>query len=105
MAWKCRAGKRFYYRCRRIDGRVVTEYWGGGLAGALIAEADQIEQAQIRAQRAREAAVRDHLGAADSILDRFTYRLGVLQRAVLVAKGYHRVTRRDMWRRRQKHDR
>ena len=41
MAWERRGNGKFYYRSRRVQGRVVKEYVGGGEAGHQAAAADQ----------------------------------------------------------------
>ena len=50
MSWEVRGGKKYYTRSRRVDGRVVREYVGGGIAGEYDAELD----AEARARRQHE---------------------------------------------------
>ena len=45
-----RGGKKYYIRSRRVDGRVLREYVGGGIAGEYAAELD----AEARARRQHE---------------------------------------------------
>ena len=52
MAWERRAGGGLYYvRKRRVNGRVVSEYVGTGLAAALAAELDAQERIEHEARR------------------------------------------------------
>jgi hypothetical protein len=47
MPWK----NGYYYRNRRLNGQVVTEYIGSGVLAELIAQEDQKEQASRKAER------------------------------------------------------
>ena len=53
MAWETRGTRTYYYRSRKISGRVVKEYIGGGLAGML---AEREDEARRRKQEAERAA-------------------------------------------------
>ena len=55
MAWEYRGIVPFYYRSRRVNGRVVREYVGGGEKGQRAAEADQAAK-EARTQGDRQQA-------------------------------------------------
>ena len=100
MAWERRGAATYYYRSRRVDGRVVKQYLGAGRAGELAAQQD----AQERAKRAAEAAVwrdeRAELEAADAPMQELDALVRLLTRGALLAAGYHRHNRGE-WRRRR----
>jgi hypothetical protein len=100
MAWERRKPGRYFYRSRRVGGRVVKDYFGKG-AVALLA-ADLAEEA--RARRAEDAAAlcaeQVHLEALDrppAALDR---ACALLTTAALTAGGYRRYNY-GPWRRRR----
>ena len=100
MAWEVRRnGRRYYYRSRRVHGRVVREYYGCGPVAEAIAAIDEAR----RAERQAERAVREAQRAADAELDAAAeelHELGALfAEAVMLAAGYHRHDR-GSWRRR-----
>ena len=91
---------RYYTRSKRIGGRVIREYIGGGILGHVAAELDRADRerratqaAELRAEQAadreREAAAADTFRRVDSILA-----------DVLTQAGYHRP-RRGRWRRKR----
>ena len=98
MAWELRArGSRYYTRSRKVGGRVVREYVGGGLIGILAAKLD----AALRAERKRDAEALSELRARleragdagrelDDAVDTVTH-------ATFVLAGYHRHHRGE-WR-------
>jgi hypothetical protein len=49
----------YYYRVRKVQGRVVREYVGGGLAGMLAEAQDERDRARRAAARAAWRAERD----------------------------------------------
>ena len=54
MAWETRGnGRRYYYRARRVNGRVVKTYVGAGEIGAAAAAADAAER-EVRLQQRGE---------------------------------------------------
>jgi hypothetical protein len=91
------AGKRYYYRARRVNGRPVQVYVGTGLVGEEAATADarrRVEQeAQGRAWRQAQA----RCTAALTPLVELSDLINVLAHATLLAEGFHRHYR--TWRR------
>jgi len=101
MSWdrKPKTEKRYYYRTKRVGGRVVKTYIGRGLPGLLAAQQDQ-------KARQRRTSDRDHwdsvLLSADAARQSTDVLLAItrlLMRAVLVAHGYY-LHRGHEWRRR-----
>ena len=71
MGWETRRGRRYYYRKRRVAGRVTSEYVGCGAwveAMAQLEQADRLERAdereKRRAQRDRERAEEAEVGGS-----------------------------------------
>jgi hypothetical protein len=100
MSWETRAnGKRYYTRSRRVNGRIVREYVGGGSIGELSEQMDAIEreERQQRAETIREAkAERDRF---DELLTEFETVTDNIGRGLLIAAGYHQHNRSE-WRKR-----
>jgi hypothetical protein len=63
MAWDRRG---YYRRNRKVNGRVVTEYCGGGLLGQLCAEADAINKTRREAERRAHRDMVDRLAPVDT---------------------------------------
>ena len=96
MGWKKRGNRWYFYRSRRIDGRVVTEYIGAGeRANELIAK-----QKQKAAQKAAIDAVNAATASLSSPLNELDALTESLAAAELVSEGYHRPGRKP-WRKRR----
>jgi hypothetical protein len=91
---------RYYTRSRKVDGRVVRQYVGGGLTGQLAAQLDAVERAQRQADRAEQKAMRTEVEALDAELDELNDLADLLARAALLAAGY-RQHKRGEWRKRR----
>lgn len=96
MAWEQRRGRKYYYRARRVDSRVVKEYLGVGAVAEAAASAD----AALKQERLDGTQRRRHAEASlDELKQQFekywkaTERLASL---ALIACRYHR--RRGEWR-------
>jgi hypothetical protein len=94
---------RYYTRSRKVAGRVVREYVGGGALGRLAAELDRLarqrRQAEARAERARAAESAAALDALDGNVCTLIGLTDLVTRAALAAAGYHQHAR-GHWRRR-----
>jgi hypothetical protein len=99
MAWEQRGNRRYYYRSRKIGGRVVKEYLGAGAAGLLAAREDEARRRTRDAVRAALQADRDTFAAAATVHGERSRAADALMTAALVAAGYHRHDR-GHWRKR-----
>ena len=99
MGWERRSGGRYYYRKRRIGGRVISTYMGrGDMADALagLETAERIERAVEREER-RAARAREQ--ADEAALDEVSRLTEELTAGYLLAAGCH--THKRTWRRRR----
>ncbi len=103
MAWESRKRGWFYYtRSRKVGGRVVREYAGGGLVGQLAAatDAEQRAEREARAEAFRTESAR--LEALDAPVDLLDEVAEALARGALMLAGYHRHHRGEWRRKREK---
>ena len=99
MPWENRGQKSYYYRAKKVRGKVIHTYCGTGERAELEAEKD----ARLRAQREEERRLvqaqkqrwTEILNTARPLDDLTT----LLVRASLYAAGFHEQTRH--WRQRQ----
>ncbi len=91
---------RYYTRSRRVNGRVVREYVGGGRVGELAARLDALERQTRDNERAAFNAERDELDALDAPLAVLNELADLLARAALAAAGYAQHHRGE-WRKRR----
>ena len=101
MAWEKRErGGPYYTRSKKVNGRVIREYVGGGALGEIAARMDALE----RRRREEEAALwreeRERLEALESITEELYEAAETLANAELVAAGYHQHKRGE-WRKRR----
>ena len=99
MGWEKRErGGPYYTRSKKVDGRVIREYVGGGTLGHLTA----LQDAQERRRREEEAASwkqeRERLEALVAPVEDLCESTEVLYRATLLAAGFRRHQRGE-WRR------
>jgi hypothetical protein len=90
----------YYYRSRKVAGRVEREYVGGGLIGRLAAAHDERDRERRRAEAAECKRVAAELRARDAEARAMYDAADLVARAVLVAAGYHRA-KRGPWRKRR----
>jgi hypothetical protein len=101
MGWEKRQrGGLYYTRSKKVDGRVVREYVGGGTLGHIAA----LQDAQERRRREEEAALwkeeRERLEALVAPVEDLCEAAEILYRAALVCAGYRRH-QRGQWRRKR----
>jgi hypothetical protein len=97
MPWERRETGRFYYSARRIGGKVVKKYMGGGLVGE-VAEGLAIASRQRRTERSVTiAAEKEALTKPERALANLDAACSLAIEACLTAAGYHRVDYK--WRR------
>jgi hypothetical protein len=91
VGWEKRErGGRYYTRSRRVGGRVLREYVGGGLAGEMAAEADRMERERREAEERRQKRELERLEALAAPVLEVSEAAEILARAHLVAAGCHR---------------
>lgn len=90
---------RYYTRSRKVNGRVVREYVGGGKVGALAARLDAIGRERREAESEAWRIEREEMEALDAAVDKLCQLADVIAKAAMVAAGFHR--HRGEWRRRR----
>ena len=96
MAWEQRRnGARYYYRSRRVDGKVHKEYFGRGPRAEQAAKEDARRRAEKKACRKR----RQQFDDAIAPLAEVERRLEPLVAAALLTTGFYK--HHGSWRRRR----
>ena len=90
---------RYYTRSRKVNGRVVREYVGGGAVGALAAEMDAIARERREFERESWRMEKEEIEAFDESVARVCQMADIIAKAAMVAAGFHR--HRGEWRRRR----
>jgi hypothetical protein len=83
-------GRKYYTRTRRLGGRCVREYLGGGLEAQAAAAADALRRAERQAEAAARRQERDRLRATDELVLQLFEMASLVASAALVASGHHR---------------
>jgi hypothetical protein len=93
---------RYYSRSKKLNGRVVREYIGGGRVSELVAQMDALEREQRHLDALALRAAKDDLAALDADLKALSEWVDLVARAALLAAGY-RQHKRGEWRKRREH--
>ncbi|MDA1052703.1 MAG: hypothetical protein O3C40_19790 [Planctomycetota bacterium] len=96
MGWE---KDRYYTRSRKVNGRVVREYIGGGEVGALVAQMDAVERERREWERECWRLEKEEMEAFDSSVAKVCQMADIIAKAAMVAAGFHR--HRGEWRRRR----
>lgn len=99
MAWE----RGYYYRVRKVNGRVVREYFGAGKVAELAAQMDALERERRRLEALELRQAKEERLALDAELKVMTERIDLAARAALLAAGFHQHKRGE-WRRRRAQD-
>ncbi|MEX1027963.1 MAG: hypothetical protein WD049_08160 [Candidatus Paceibacterota bacterium] len=97
MGWE--KDGRYYTRSRKVNGRVVREYIGGGEVGALVAQMDAIERERREFERECWRLEKEEMEAFDASVGKVCQMADIIAKAAMVAAGFHR--HRGEWRRRR----
>jgi hypothetical protein len=100
MGWENRErGGRYYTRTRKVDGRVVREYVGGGIVGELAARLDEVEREKRKFEAASVQLEHERVEDLAAPILELDEAVEILCHAALVANGYRRY--QGKWRRRR----
>ncbi len=97
MGWETRANGRFYYRKRRVNGRVISEYVGNGDVAEALAMLDEHDRQHRQRAAAEWRAIVDADRRHDDDLAAVDALVKSAVAAVMLANGYH--THKRQWRR------
>jgi hypothetical protein len=102
MGWEARGcgGRLYYFRYRKVDGRVTRQYLGAGAVAELAAAADALRRADRRAAMEARRAEQDRWREALAPLLALSRVADLMARAALLAAGYRQHSR-SSWRRRR----
>jgi hypothetical protein len=95
MAWD----RGYYYRVRKVGGRVVREYVGTGPVAELAAQLDAIERERREMRAADWRVEKTRLDAIDADVAALIELTDLAAGAALVAAGFHQHKRQ--WRRKR----
>ena len=97
-------GGLYYTRSRKVNGRVIREYIGGGVLGELAARMDALERQQREEEEALWREEREQLADLTAPVDELCEAAEVLARAALMSAGYRRHKRGEWRKRREPQD-
>jgi hypothetical protein len=98
MSWEVRDGcRRYYYRSRKVAGKVRRQYFGTGPIAQLAAAEDEQRRTERQAHRRLVCEQQQRLGAAETEALELHDHADLIARAALLAGGFHRHARGE-WR-------
>jgi hypothetical protein len=98
MGWEKRRNGYYYYRKRRVNGRVRSEYVGRGDVAQISVEIIQDDQRDRKTGREARHCARQAEAEIDRQLANVDAALSALTNAHLHAEGYHK--HKGQWRKR-----
>jgi len=98
MAWETRNGSSsYYYKARKVNGRVVKEYFGAGKLAQAVAGLDRLDREEAAEQAEEQRQERERLDALDGAVEEFCRDVDTVMHDALTQAGYHRHAR-GQWR-------
>ena len=89
MGWEERNGSRYYYRKKRINGTVQSEYVGDGPFAEALARLDQIEQERRQEKKYRRQQKREEMKQEIRMVEEARRATRQIRDAALLSSGYH----------------
>ena len=99
MGWETRRGQRYFYRKRRRNGHVISEYVGRGELVEALASLEMADRMQRAVEREEHCDRWDQDQADEAALDEVTALVETLTVGWLLVAGYH--THKRTWRRKR----
>ena len=99
MGWEKRGSGQHYYRKKRVNGRVVSEYVGAGILAEATQMLDQIEKEKTDLEKTEQQIEKEQAAAIDQAIDQNLESIGELIKGVLIDHGYHKV--KGEWRKKR----
>ncbi len=93
-------GSIYYYRARKVGGRVVKEYVGAGQAAVLASRIDEQVRAVARTEAEQRQSALATFDDVEAPLDDLCRKVELLARGALLGAGY-RQHDRGAWRKRR----
>jgi hypothetical protein len=97
MAWETRGNNAYYYRKKKVNGKVVSEYVGKGLVAQEIASMDSAERQE---RNIKLDAIKKEKNELELLNSRTTQSISATKRMVesfLILAGFHK--HKGQWRR------
>jgi hypothetical protein len=103
MAWEKRErGGTYYTRSRKVNGRVIREYVGGGPLGELAALMDAEERLRREEEAAARIEKRERLEELAGLVDELCEAVETVVQATLLATGFRQHKRGELRRSRDR---
>ena len=103
MAWESRRNKSYYYRKRKVGGKVVSEYIGAGYSGLLAEQLTERVKAEAEQKRREWQAIRDEQQRLDKMVNDFGQLATAYADALLLVNGYRQHKRGEWRKKREQH--
>jgi hypothetical protein len=99
MGWKTINGHRYYYKSRRVGGRIETTYHGAGESASLFAQIDAIDRLEKVAEREKDRDEREESDSEEQTIAGWFDHVQTVADAAMVEAGFHK--HRGQWRRKR----